>query len=73
MTDEIDRAAARTDELLADALAAQRRHAAKSKGLVSALECECGDEIPEARRQAVPGVQRCVFCQEVFERLRGAR
>jgi len=24
---------------------------------------ECGDEIPEARRQAVRGVRRCVACQ----------
>lgn len=25
---------------------------------------ECGDPIPEARRQAVPGVQLCLPCQE---------
>jgi phage/conjugal plasmid C-4 type zinc finger TraR family protein len=26
--------------------------------------CEdCGDEIPAARRRAVPGVRRCVHCQ----------
>ena len=69
MTDEIDRAAERTDELLADALAAQRRRAAKGKGPVSAEECEeCGDEIPEARQMAVPGVQRCVLCQAAAER-----
>ena len=29
---------------------------------------ECGEEIPEARRLAVPGVQLCVFCQERAER-----
>jgi phage/conjugal plasmid C-4 type zinc finger TraR family protein len=35
----------------------------------SLKECdECGDEIPEARRRAIPGVQRCVHCQEVWER-----
>ena len=69
MTDEIDRAAERTDELLADALAAQRRRAAKGKGPVSAKECmECGDVIPKARRIAVPGVQRCVLCQAAIER-----
>ena len=28
-------------------------------------ECEqCGAAIPEARRKAVPGVRRCVDCQE---------
>jgi phage/conjugal plasmid C-4 type zinc finger TraR family protein len=31
----------------------------------SAQECdECGKPIPEARRQAVPGVRLCVTCQE---------
>ena len=29
---------------------------------------ECGDDIPEARRLAVPGVKLCVFCQEHAER-----
>jgi phage/conjugal plasmid C-4 type zinc finger TraR family protein len=31
----------------------------------SLTECEeCGTMIPEARRKAVPGVRRCVACQE---------
>lgn len=35
---------------------------------VSLTECaECGEEIPEARRVALPGVQLCVWCQEVLE------
>lgn len=25
---------------------------------------ECGEEIPEARRRALPGVRLCVVCQE---------
>jgi len=25
---------------------------------------DCDDDIPEARRKAVPGVRRCVSCQE---------
>jgi len=30
----------------------------------SRLECqECGEVIPEARRQAVPGVRLCIGCQ----------
>ena len=28
---------------------------------------ECGLAIPEARREAVPGVQLCVACQSVLE------
>lgn len=31
----------------------------------SLLYCEeCGEEIPEARRKAMPGVRLCVDCQE---------
>jgi len=35
------------------------------RGGGSRHECaECGKAIPEARRQAVPGVQLCIDCQE---------
>ncbi|MCG5031484.1 DksA/TraR family C4-type zinc finger protein [Mesosutterella sp. OilRF-GAM-744-9] len=30
---------------------------------------ECGEEIPEARRRALPGVRLCVRCQEKVDRL----
>lgn len=31
-------------------------------------QCEdCNGEIPEARRQAIPGVTRCVECQTISE------
>ena len=34
----------------------------------SAKECdECGKAIPEARREAVPGVRLCVACQEIVD------
>ncbi|MGL5632422.1 MAG: TraR/DksA C4-type zinc finger protein [Azovibrio sp.] len=43
------------------ALAAQR---AATASRVSYSHClECGDEIPEARRQAVNGVRLCIVCQ----------
>jgi DnaK suppressor protein len=29
---------------------------------------ECGSEIPEARRNAIPGVRLCVSCQESHDR-----
>lgn len=29
---------------------------------------ECGDDIPEARRIAIPGVTLCVYCKEKQER-----
>ena len=52
-----------------NAIANVRRELEKQAAMPSAEECEeCGDEIPEARRLAVPGVQLCVFCQEKHER-----
>lgn len=36
---------------------------------VSATHCEeCGIEIPEARRIAVPGCTMCIDCMEISER-----
>ena len=33
-------------------------------------ECEdCGEEIPEGRRKALPGCTRCVQCQQELENL----
>jgi phage/conjugal plasmid C-4 type zinc finger TraR family protein len=29
---------------------------------------ECGEEIPEGRRQAIPGVRLCVACQQERDR-----
>lgn len=47
--------------------AVQRARAALTHG-ESATECdECGEPIPEARRQALPGVRRCVACQSAAE------
>jgi len=35
----------------------------------SLAECEdCGDEIPLARRNAIRGCTRCVWCQELAEK-----
>lgn len=37
----------------------------------SARECECGNEIPEGRRKALPGIQSCVACAELAQRRAG--
>jgi len=29
---------------------------------------DCGDEIPEARRRALPGVRTCIVCQSAHDR-----
>ena len=68
MADDIDRAAERTAELLDDALAAHRRRVAKQSAVAEGDECrDCGDEIPLARRQAMPDSGRCVHCQAKSE------
>lgn len=74
MTDDIDRACAREEELRADALRDQARRACLSGKTVadSAEFCEdpgCGEPIPEPRRRAVPGCRLCVACQARRERV----
>ena len=34
---------------------------------------ECGEAIPAARREAIPGVRRCVACQEALDRRQSAQ
>ena len=34
------------------------------------LECiDCGDEIPEKRRKAIPGCPRCINCQAIVDKM----
>lgn len=38
------------------------------RNAVSATHCaDCGDDIPQARRDAVPGCRTCASCQEEIE------
>ena len=40
-----------------------------NKPSVSALECEeCGNDIPQPRRDAVQGCTTCIGCQQALER-----
>lgn len=48
-----------------------RNQLAKQAEQPSAEFCEeCGEDIPEARRKLVPGVQLCVYCQTKLERFK---
>lgn len=68
--DDIDRACEREELDRAAALAAARGHYAANWHTASAAECAgCGCQIPDARREAVPGVQLCVDCQTQAERI----
>lgn len=74
MTDDIDRA----QDLEARQRDTALRRQATRAGLLgktmtdSATECQdCEQPIPEARRWAMPGCQRCVKCQSAQERMKG--
>jgi phage/conjugal plasmid C-4 type zinc finger TraR family protein len=55
-----------------NAIADVRKRLAQQAKEPSAEECvECGEDIPEARRKIIPGVQLCVYCQQKQERLKG--
>ena len=54
-----------------NAVANVRRKLEKLAEKPSAEICEeCGDDIPVARQEAMPGVQHCVYCQDYLERKR---
>lgn len=58
------------DATLDDAVARVRSQLATGE---SALFCEeCGDPIPQARRDAIPGVQLCVNCQAEADKKQAA-
>lgn len=67
MTDVYDRAQEMEQRQREQALAAQ---VAASRPLGSSLEnCDdCGQPIPEKRRQAAVGCTRCIQCQTAYEK-----
>ena len=51
------------DDTITDAVLSARSRLPDGEGLT---DCEdCGDEIPEKRREALPGSRTCVACQLV--------
>lgn len=54
-----------------EAINGLRSMLAKQRERPSAEFCEeCGEDIPEQRRIAVPGVQLCIHCQTKLERFK---
>ena len=49
------------DDTVKDAVLAARARMPTGEGETHCVEC--GEEIPERRRKAVPGVRTCVLCQ----------
>lgn len=53
------------------AISGIRQQLEKQRQKPSAEFCEeCGEDIPAARRNAVPGVQLCIYCQSKLERFK---
>ncbi|KFN40969.1 DksA/TraR family C4-type zinc finger protein [Arenimonas oryziterrae] len=53
------------DATIKDGIKRVRSQLPQGPGL---LRCEdCDEKIPAARRKAVPGVRRCVSCQEIHD------
>lgn len=69
LSDIIDRAQEREEEMRQDALADRARQAQNEAGDSAEFCAMCGEPIPELRREYVPGVQTCVECQSDIERL----
>ncbi|MEW6314154.1 MAG: TraR/DksA family transcriptional regulator [Pseudomonadota bacterium] len=69
--DQFDRAQELEQQERDAALARQASRSAEGAAKESAKWCEaphCGERIPDARREAIPGVQYCVECQGLLER-----
>ncbi|QNI04207.1 DksA/TraR family C4-type zinc finger protein [Halomonas sp. SH5A2] len=58
------------ESTLNDAVQRARRQLPSGESLESCEEC--GDPIPEARRQAIPGVRLCVACQSELDKQQSA-
>ena len=70
MPDVMDQVQEQIDEFQADALAEHKRRTAFIKASLETC-CICGDEIPQARREAMPGCCKCITCQSEWESMHG--
>lgn len=68
--DVFDRASEMETRFREQALAAQAARMPSGPSATHCREPDCGEEIPEARRRALPGVGLCVDCAERKERQR---
>jgi phage/conjugal plasmid C-4 type zinc finger TraR family protein len=68
MSDIFDRAQELEEAQRQAAIDEARSHAPHGESEKFCTMPDCGEPIPEARRQAVPGCKLCVDCQERLER-----
>jgi len=69
VADDADRAQAITEQYQQDAIERYRSRSTNLKPSRSTC-IDCEEEIPLQRQIKVPGVQRCVGCQEIYENWR---
>ncbi len=68
MTDLVDHANGKETQFTEMALANHLLRVSQNAEKESALDCkECGEQIPEARREASKGCQLCIDCQQRLE------
>lgn len=65
--DDADRAVDQQEHLLAATIKHRPRQGARTEPGLACLAC--GEEIPEARRRALPGACLCIDCQEDAEQV----
>lgn len=75
MADDIDRASELEERFRENALKKQHERAGfaeagdwERRSAKWCIEPACGERIPDERRRSLPGVQRCVTCQDKKER-----
>jgi len=73
MSDMFDHAQAHEQFLRERAIADQAARMPRGESATHCQDRDCGIEIPEERRRAIPGVQYCIDCQERRERKSGVR
>ncbi len=54
------------DDTITDEVMRARAKLPKGSGATHCVDC--GEEIPQARRKALPGVRTCVTCQSALDR-----
>ncbi|WP_295894121.1 TraR/DksA C4-type zinc finger protein [uncultured Vibrio sp.] len=69
MPDLFDHASGLETQFTEVALAAQLKAATQNTNKVSAEHClECGEQIPQARREASQGCDYCIECQPLADK-----
>ena len=73
LDDELERLANISEQQLAARIHAARIHAARISGTGPHYCTDCDEPIPQARREAIRGCERCADCQTLAEHTNNKR